>query len=81
MRAWCENSLFGVSIVLPSVRTVISGVRMVAFTFMYALESFGHFLGPTCRISISVQGCKKSYSRCGYSSIWCESGSFDLLII
>ena len=73
--------MFSVSIVLPSVRTVISGVRMVAFTFVYTLEPCGHFLGPTCRISISVQGCEKSYSQCGYRSTWCESGSLDLLII
>ena len=73
--------MFGVSIVLPSVRKVISGVRKVAFTFVYALESFGHFLGRACRISISVRGCEKSYSWCGYRSTWCKSGSFDLLII
>ena len=57
--------MFSASIVLSSVRKVISGVRMDAFTFMYALESFGHFLGPACRILISVQGCEESYSRCG----------------
>ena len=37
VRARCENSLFGASTVLSSARTVISGVRMVVFTFMYAL--------------------------------------------
>ena len=73
--------MFGANIVLPSARKVISGVRKVAFTLMYALESFGYLLGPACRISISVRGCEKSYSRCEYRSTWCESGSFDLLII
>ena len=81
MRARCKNGIFSASIVLSSARTVISGVRMVAFTFMYALESFGHFLGPACRILIPVRGCEKSYSQCGYCSTQCESGSVDLLII
>ena len=73
--------MFSANIVLPSVRKVISGVRKVAFALMYALESFDHLMGPTCKMSISVRGCEKSYSRCEYRSTQCESGFFDLLII
>ena len=39
--------MFSANIVLP-------GVRKVAFTLMYALESFDHLMGPACKISISV---------------------------
>ena len=37
-------------------------------------------MDPTCKMSISVQGCEKSYSWCEYRSMQCESGFFDLLI-
>ena len=46
--------MFGANIVLSSVRKVILGARKVAFTLMYALESVGHLMGPTCKIPISV---------------------------
>ena len=46
--------MFGANIVLSSARKVILGVRKVAFTLMYALESLDHLMGPACKISISV---------------------------
>ena len=73
--------MFGANIVLSSARKVILGVRKVAFTLMYALESLDHLMGPACKILISVRGCEKSYSWYEYRSTWCESGFFDLLII
>ena len=63
--------MFGVNIVLPSARKVISGVRMVVFALMYALESLDHLMGPARKIPISVRGCEKGYSQCEYRSTWC----------
>ena len=37
--------MFGANIILSSVRKVILGVKKVAFTLMYALESLGSFDG------------------------------------
>ena len=74
VRARCENSL--------PVREQLFWVReWLSLLLCLHFESYGHFLGPAYRILISVRGCEKSYSRCGYSSTWCESGSLDLLII